>query len=116
MSLNVHIAAEREKKRPGPLAVSLALHGAAFFGLMNAPDLKLPEPSKSEYKQAIEGKEDKLVWYKFNKELPDIAPPETTPESKPLRAEARAEQEIVASRKDAPKRKQVVWTPAPELN
>jgi TonB family protein len=53
---------------------------------MNAPDIKLPEPAKSAYKQAIEGKEDKLVWFKFNKELPDVKPLETRAERKPLRA------------------------------
>jgi TonB family protein len=82
---------------------------------MNAPQIKLPEASKSEYKQAIEGKEQKLVWYKFKKELPDVRPPAAKPERKPLRAAVQAPQEIVASRKDAPKRPQMVWAAAPEL-
>jgi len=57
MSLNVYIhgAVHPGRKRPGPLAVSLLLHGAAFFALMNAPEIKLPERSKSAYKLAIEG-------------------------------------------------------------
>jgi TonB family protein len=117
MSLSVYIdgAAHPDRKRPGPLGVSLLLHGIAFFGLMNAPEIKLPEQSKSAYKLAIEGKETKLVWYKFNKELPAVKPPEAKAERKPLRAEFKAPQEIVASRKDAPKRTRMVWTPAPEL-
>ena len=61
MSLNVYMdGAERARKRPGPLAVSLFIHVTAFFALINAPEIKLPEASKSEYKQAIEGKEEKL--------------------------------------------------------
>jgi TonB family protein len=76
----------------------------------------LPEPSKSAYKQAIEGKETKLVWYEFRKTLPDVKPVQTVNEKKPLRASVRAPQEIVASRKDAPKRTQMVWTDAPALN
>jgi TonB family protein len=117
MSLNVYIdgAGHPERKRPGPLAVSLLLHGIAFFALMNAPEIKLPEQSKSAYKLAIEGKETKLVWYKFDRELPAVQPPDTKAEHKPLRAELKFKQEIVASRKDAPKRTQMVWTPAPEL-
>jgi TonB family protein len=107
--------AARERRRLGPLAVSLLLHGAVFFAIMNAPDLKLPEPSKSEYKQAIEGKETKLVWYEFKKKLPAVTPPDTAAEPTPLRAALLAPQQIVASRKDAPKRTQMVWTPAPEL-
>jgi TonB family protein len=117
MSLSVYIdgAGHPDRKRPGPLAVSLLLHGTAFFALMNAPEIKFPEQSKSAYKLAIEGKETKLVWYKFDKDLPAVKPPDAKAERKPLRAELKARQEIVASRKDAPKRTQMVWTPAPEL-
>ncbi len=107
--------AARTRKRPGPLAVSLLIHVTAFFALINAPEIKLPEASKSEYKQAIEGKEDKLVWFKFNNALPDVTPPRAKAERRPLRAEVKAPQQIVASRKDAPKPKQMVWTDAPEL-
>src|SRR5438067_10627387 len=117
MSLSVYIdGAERGQRRPGPLAVSLALHGAAFFALMNAPEIKLPQPSKSEYQQAIEGKENKLVWFKFNKELPDVTPPRAKTERRPLRAKELARQQVVASPKDAPKQTRIVWTAAPELN
>jgi len=94
----------------------LLLHGAAFFALMNPPRIKLPEPAKSEYKQAIEGKETKLVWYEFKKELPAVTPLEARAERTPPRASVPAPQQIIASRKDAPKRTQMVWTPAPELH
>jgi len=117
MSLNVYIdgATHPSRKRPGPLAVSLLLHVAAFFALMTAPEIKLTEQSKSAYKLAIEGKETKLVWYKFDKELPAVKPLDAKGERKPQRVEFKAKQEIVASRKDAPKRTQMVWMPAPEL-
>jgi TonB family protein len=117
MSLNEYIdgAAHPRRRRPGPPVVSLLLHGAAFFALMNAPEIKLQEQSKSAYKQAIEGKETKLVWYKLNEDLPAVKPLDAKAESKPLRAEMKARQEIVASAKDAPKRTQMVWMPAPEL-
>lgn len=115
MSLTLYIdGPRRTRKRVGPLAASVALHGTAFFVLIHTPEIKLPEPAKSEYKQAIEGKEAKLIWYKF-KELPDVTPPQAKRERKPLRAEVRAKQQIIASRKEAPKRKQMVWSPAPEL-
>ena len=117
MSLNVYIdgAGHPSRRRPGPPVVSLLLHGAAFFALMNAPEIKLQEQSKSAYKLAIEGKENKLVWYKLNEDLPAVRPLEASAERKPLRAEVKARQEIVASAKDAPKRTQMVWMPAPEL-
>jgi TonB family protein len=97
------------------LGISLLLHSLAFFALMNAPEIRLPERSRSAYQQAIEGKETKLVWYKFNKELPDVRPPDAKAAVKPVKAAVRASQQIVASRKDAPKRTQMVWTPAPQL-
>ncbi|HTA42022.1 MAG TPA: energy transducer TonB [Bryobacteraceae bacterium] len=115
MYLNLHLYKPvKRRRRVGPLATSVALHGTAFLVLMNAPEIKLPEPAKSEYKQAIEGREQKLVWYKF-KELPEVTPPQTRPESKPVKAEVKAKQQIVASRKDAPKRIQMISTPAPEI-
>ena len=97
-----------------PLAVSLTAHAIAFIALMYAPEVKLPEPSKSAYQQAIEGKETKLVWYKFNKELPNVS--SKTASKRPVKAEHVAKQEIVASPKHAQKRTQIVWTPAPELS
>ncbi len=115
MSLSLYIdGAANPRRRLGPLAMSVAVHGTAFFALMHAPEIRLPEPSKSAYKQAIEGNEKKLVWYKF-KELPEVTPPQAKPERKPVRAEVKAKQQIVASRRDAPKRMQMVWTPAPEI-
>ncbi len=115
MSLSLYIdGAGKRRRRLGPLATSAAVHGVAFFALIHASAIRLPEPSKSEYKQAIEGKEEKLIWYKF-KELPDVTPPQAKAEPKPVRAEVQAKQQIVASRKDAPKRVQMVWTPAPEI-
>jgi TonB family protein len=117
MSLNAYIdgASHPARRRPGPLAVSLVLHGSAFFALMNAPNISLPEPSKSAYKQAIEGKETKLVWYKLDEKLPAVTPPDVDAEPEPLIASVKARQQIVASREDAPRRTQMVWTPAPEL-
>ena len=96
-----------------PLAISLTAHALAFIALMYAPAVQLPEPGKSEYKMAIEGKEPKLIWYKFNKELPDVSSKSRA--RRPVKAESVAKQEIVASPKRAQKRTQIVWTPAPEL-
>ncbi len=95
------------------LPVSIAAHAAVFTALMYAPAVRMPEPSKSEYKQAIEGKEPKLIWYKFNKELPAVAA--ATPAKRPPKAESIAERQIVAAPRRAPKQKQIVWTPAPVL-
>ncbi|HXJ38010.1 MAG TPA: TonB family protein [Bryobacteraceae bacterium] len=101
------------RHRNRSLLVSLGLHGAAFWGLMEAPSLEIPKRAPTEYRQAIAGKEEKLVWYKFRKELPAVTPPKTAGK-RPLLAEVKSSQSIVSSA-DAPKRSQMVWTPAPEI-
>ena len=103
------------RRRSGPLVTSFVIHVAAFIALLSTGPIELPEPAKSEYKQAFAGKEEKLVWFRFNKELPEVTPPKTKSDRQPLKAQMKAPQEIVASRKDAPKQKQMVWAEAPEL-
>jgi TonB family protein len=82
---------------------------------MNAPGLRLPKPSPSEYKQKIEGRENKIVFYKFRRELPEVTPPRAKVSKEALRAETKSKQSIVSSPKDAPKSARMIWTPAPEI-
>jgi TonB family protein len=105
--------AKRAKTRA--VVISLAIHAGVFAALMNAPEIRLPQAGPSEYQLAIAGKEEKLVWYQFNKKLPSVKPSGAQAEEKLLRAEINAQQEIVASPQDAPKRPQIVWTDAPVL-
>ena len=103
------------KERNLALGVSLALHAVVFVALMEAPGVQLPRASESEYKQAIAGKEEKLIWYKFRRELPRVTPPAAKKDTRPLRAETIAKQAIVSSPKDAPKRDRMVWAPVPPV-
>ena len=95
--------------------ISSALHAVAFLALVHAPPVTLPRPSESEYKQAIAGREEKIVWYKFHENLPNISPPAAGSQKEPLRATEKAAQSIVSSARNAPPRKRVVWTPAPPV-
>jgi TonB family protein len=96
-------------------AVSLAIHTAAFVWLLSAPGIRLPRPSPSEYRQKIAGHEEKIVFYKFRRELPEVTPPKPDREKLPLRAEVKAAQSIISSPKDAPKTTRMIRTPAPEI-
>ena len=98
--------------RANSLVVSVLLHVAVFFALLSAPPIRLPERAPSEYKMAIEGREQKLFWYQFKKELPKIS---SNADLRPPKAETIAKQQIVASPPKAPPLRQMVWTPAPEL-
>lgn len=116
MSLTNYIGeAKQTPRRPAGFAMSLVIHGAAFVLLTQMHEVRLPPPTPSEYKQAIEGHEPKLIWYRFNKELPDVKSRSAKAQRKPLKAVNKAKQEIVASPANAPERTQFVWTPAPEL-
>ncbi len=106
---------KRPQRRRAGFAMSLVAHGAAFFVLTQAPEVNAPVAAPNEYKQLIEGHEQKLVWYRFNKDLPDVTPRSAITNPKPLKALNRARQEIVASPAKAPERTQFIWTPAPEI-
>jgi TonB family protein len=106
---------EAQRAKTRSVAISLAGHATAFVLLMNAPEIKLPQASPSAYQLAIAGKEEKLVWYQFKKEMPNVTPPDAKAEAALVRAETMAKQQIVASPKDAPKQTQIVWTDAPVL-
>ena len=83
--------------RPPSLAISLAIHSGAFLALMHSSGVRLPEPGKSEYQMAIAGKEEKLVWYKLNQQIPNISPPVMKKDRRPIRAESVAKQKIASS-------------------
>ncbi len=97
------------------IGVSFAIHAIAFVVLLGAPALRLPRPAESEYKIKFEGHEPKIVWYKLRKELPEVTPPRGKSDRRPLRAEAKAKQSIVSAPAKAPKKTQMVWTPAPDI-
>jgi TonB family protein len=99
------------------LAISMGLHVGVLLALLYAPDASLPslpKPSPSEYQQAFAGKEDKIVWYKFQ-QLPKISPQSSPQARQPMRADVISKQAIVSSPKNAPKRNQVVLTPLPAI-
>ncbi len=103
-------------RRPsGPLAVSCAIHVFLFWWFVEAPSFRLPRAADSEYKQAVAGKEDRILWYRAKK-LPAVTPPTRADKpNQPVRAESKSDQQLVAVRKNAPKRDQTVLSPAPEL-
>jgi hypothetical protein len=73
-----------ENHRGLAAAISTALHAVAFFALVHAPAVTLPRPSESEYKQAIAGREEKVVWYRLDGKLPNISPVAAPPQKGPL--------------------------------
>src|SRR5215472_4768490 len=117
MRLGLHGETQEPRTSRKPLSVtaSLLLHAGVFGLLMQAPPIDLPPRSPSEYKQAFEGKESRLVWYKLPQKLPNVNSEAPRREKRPLRAETKAKQSIVSSPVNAPKAPQMIWTEAPAI-
>jgi TonB family protein len=75
----------------------------------------LPTKAPSEYDQMIRPEEAHLVFYDFKQKLPDVSPANRSAENQPLKAQSVAKQSIVSSPKNAPKAKQMIFHPVPEL-
>jgi TonB family protein len=101
--------------RSSALGASLLVHAVVIFLAVNLQQGAIPPRNPSEYRQIFEGKDSKIVWYRFPKDLPSVTPARKRLDDRPLRAESKAAQPVVSSPKNAPKRTQMVWTPAPEL-
>src|SRR5258708_7398373 len=84
------------KQKPLSVVSSLGLHALAFFLLMEATPIDLPSRSLGEYKQAIEGHEERIVWYKLPEKLPNVNSEAPRTENRPLKAETKAKQSIVS--------------------
>ena len=117
MPLGLHgeTRTRRNSQKSLSVTVSLALHGAAFLLLMDAAPIQLPQPSPTEYKQAVEGREDRIVWYKLPDRLPNVNSEAPRREKRELRAETKAKQSIVSSPLNARQAPQMVWTEAPPI-
>jgi TonB family protein len=71
--------------------------------------------AKSLYAQAIAPHASKLIWYSFREKLPAVSPPEPRHSTEPPRAEFKYPQEIVAGSPKAPRARQFIWQPAPQV-
>jgi hypothetical protein len=95
---------------------SLILHGGLVGILFFLPPGTFfpSDPPSSVYQSVVVPleKEHKVIWYRFEKQLPAISP--STPASTPGRTEQKASQRIVTDPSANPG-KQLVWVPAPRL-
>src|ERR1041384_3422576 len=99
--------------RPAPVIASLIAHMSVLGAIALAP----PVPRKpSVYEREIAPHEKKLVWYRFDKKLPDVSPPKQEATSRPPRAEMKHPNQTIVSRSPRSRpAKQTILTPGPEL-
>jgi TonB family protein len=105
----------RSGPRPQPIALSIFVHavvlGFVIFGPLPAPRREAPSP----YDQVIRPREKELVWYSFNRNLPDVTPLESR-SAHPPGAELRMrDQTIVSNPRKGDRGAQMIWRPAPQI-
>ena len=99
--------------RPGPFALSLALHATVFSLAVLTPGGGPKKKPVSLYQEIFGKNAKKLVWYRFSKKLPEVTSSEK--QSGPRGAKDRNAEQTIVSRPDkAPDGKQMTWLPAPE--
>jgi TonB family protein len=104
--------------RPAPLLVSLIVHLSVIAWVFNpSPGHKKPE---SLYQREIAPHEKKLVWYRFNKQLPEVSPMKPAAKEasrpKPVRATVKYPKQSIAAKSPRPDAAtQMTLAPGPEL-
>ncbi|HCC55796.1 MAG TPA: hypothetical protein DEQ47_00755 [Solibacterales bacterium] len=102
------------RPRLAPVSVSIAFH-ALLLGLLIVR-AHMPTKQKSAYQQLFAGKETKLLWYRFKDKLPAVRPVVRSADKRPPKADVKlARQNLISAPKDAPKARQMVWQPVPDL-
>jgi TonB family protein len=100
--------------RPAPVIASLIAHMSVLATIALAPSA--PRKAPSLYEREIAPHEKKLVWYRFDKKLPDVSPPKQEATSRPLRAEVKHPNQTIVSRSPLSRpAKQTILTLGPEL-
>ncbi len=99
--------------KAAPVIVSLIAHlGVLALVAFGPPPSKKPE---SAYQRLIAPHEKKLVWYRFDKKLPEVSPPKKEAAARRPRAEVKHPQTIVSKSTRREVAKQTILTPGPEL-
>ena len=106
--------------KPAPLLLSLTVHASVIAWLFFVPSAGPRKKPQSLYEREIAPHEKKLVWYRFNKQLPEVSPMKPParkePRPKPVRATVKhPKQSIAAKSPSHDEVKQMTLAPGPEL-
>src|SRR5690242_3121610 len=106
-------AAAHQGPRAAPIAFSLAVHFSILAAVALGP--ATPRRRQSIYAREIAPHEKKLVWYRFNEKLPDVAPAKRDEHAQKARADVKRAQTIASRSARKQPAKQMTLGPAPEL-
>src|SRR3954453_13619874 len=96
-------------------AVSACIHSWVLAWVILSGAAMPVERPRSIYDQEIRPNEKRIVWYSLRDRLPEISPSDTSLDSRPPRAREKAQQTMVAGKRDDAQPAQLIWTPAPEI-
>jgi len=104
-------------RRAVSFTCSAWMHGAILAWLALSPAPPTGARPGSIYDQEIKPNEKRIVWYHPTGRVPDIAPAEARRDARTKAPRARAifDQSVVAGLKDDPRRRQMIYMPAPEI-
>src|SRR5260370_37868152 len=94
-------------------AISGCVHGCVLTWVVLGGAGTAQPGAQSIYDQEIRPHEKKIVWYSLREKLPEIAPADTKPDTRPARARVKAPQTMVAGARDDAKAATLIWAPEP---
>src|SRR5258707_13301860 len=100
--------------KAAPVIISLIAHLGVLALVAFGPPPSRKTPSA--YQQLIAPHEKKLVWYRFDKKLPEVSPPKREAAARRPRAEMKHPNQTIVSRSTRPDAtRQTIIAPGPEL-
>src|SRR5260370_40795688 len=94
-------------------AISGCVHGCVLTWVVLGCAGTAQPGAQSIYDQEIRPHERKIVWYSLREKLPEIAPADTTPDTRPSRARGKARQTMVAGAREDAQAPTLIWAPGP---
>src|SRR5579871_2420449 len=99
---------------PSSFVASVILHCLVItaLGLVSSSSIA---SQKSAYEEVIHTKQYKLIWYDFQKPLPEVTASEKIGTSAKPQGREVSKKAIVAASRDAQSNRQFVWQPVPKI-
>ncbi len=105
----------RSGPRALPIVISVLVHAVVLGFVHFSPRAAVPRQPRSLYDAVIRPHEHELVWYSFNRKLPEVSP-RVSHNSPPHSTELEArEQTIISNAEQADRGRQMIWRPAPKI-
>jgi outer membrane biosynthesis protein TonB len=100
--------------RPRSFAFSAGIHGVVVALLFMVPSTN-ERAAKTAYNELIQPQVHKLIWYDFQKKLPDVAAAKRVGNSPEPRGAELSKQAIIAASPNPVSKQRFIWRPVPKI-